>query len=574
MKKLISITTSIILTMAAFTSCGAESGTVSTDGSTSMEKVVGALGEAFMEDNKNITFTYNPTGSGSGITAVVAQAVETSGVQYLERLETDSCRITLVSSDGDVLYDSKTSADKMENHAKREEIKEALKKGFGESSRYSATLTEETFYYAKKLANGNVVRVSVDHATMLTLVLGMLTPIIIVLIGALALSIFLAYRISKRIVEPLNSIDLDKPLENEAYDELAPLLTHIERQKEQIHNQYKELEVRKSEFYAIIENMNEGLVLLSRDYTVLSINPAAGAFFSASPECIGKDFLTLERNHEINKALDNAVQDGRSEIEVSRNGHEYQLNISRIGSDEQTSGVVILVFDISDKVFAERNRKEFTANVSHELKTPLQSIMGSAELLENGLVKADDVPKFIGRIRSEAARLVTLIEDIIRLSQLDESTDFPLEDADIYEIAKDEAEMLSLTAQKRNVTISVKGKSTVIHAPKQLLHEIIYNLCDNAIKYNKEGGSVEVSVEESDNNVMLSVSDTGIGIPLDNQNRVFERFYRVDKSHSKETGGTGLGLSIVKHAVQYLNGKISLESTVGKGTKISVAFRV
>lgn len=505
---------------------------------------------------------------------LVAQAVETSGVQYLERLETDSCRITLVSSDGDVLYDSKTSADKMENHAKREEIKEALKKGFGESSRYSATLTEETFYYAKKLANGNVVRVSVDHATMLTLVLGMLTPIIIVLIGALALSIFLAYRISKRIVEPLNSIDLDKPFENEAYDELAPLLTHIERQKEQIHNQYKELEVRKSEFYAVIENMNEGLVLLSGDYTVLSINPAAGAFFSASPECIGKDFLTLERNHEINKALDNAVQDGRSEIEVSRNGHEYQLNISRIGSDEQKSGVVILVFDISDKVFAERNRKEFTANVSHELKTPLQSIMGSAELLENGLVKADDVPKFIGRIRSEAARLVTLIEDIIRLSQLDESTDFPLEDADIYEIAKDEAETLSLTAQKRNVTISVKGKSTVIHAPKQLLHEIIYNLCDNAIKYNKEGGSVEVSVEESDNNVILSVSDTGIGIPLDNQSRVFERFYRVDKSHSKETGGTGLGLSIVKHAVQYLNGKISLESTVGKGTKISVAFRV
>jgi len=505
---------------------------------------------------------------------LVAQAVETSGVQYLERLETDSCRITLVSSDGDVLYDSKTSAEKMENHAKREEIKEALKKGFGESSRYSATLTEETFYYAKKLANGNVVRVSVDHATMLTLVLGMLTPIIIVLIGALALSIFLAYRISKRIVEPLNSIDLDKPFENEAYDELAPLLTHIERQKEQIHNQYKELEVRKSEFYAVIENMNEGLVLLSGDYTVLSINPAAGAFFSASPECIGKDFLTLERNHEINKALDNAVQDGRSEIEVSRNGHEYQLNISRIGSDEQTSGVVILVFDISDKVFAERNRKEFTANVSHELKTPLQSIMGSAELLENGLVKADDVPKFIGRIRSEAARLVTLIEDIIRLSQLDESTDFPLEDADIYEIAKDEAETLSLTAQKRNVTISVKGKSTVIHAPKQLLHEIIYNLCDNAIKYNKEGGSVDVSVEESDNNVILSVSDTGIGIPLDNQSRVFERFYRVDKSHSKETGGTGLGLSIVKHAVQYLNGKISLESTVGKGTKISVAFRV
>lgn len=503
---------------------------------------------------------------------LVSQAVETSGVQYLERLETDSCRITLVSSDGDVLYDSKTNAEEMENHAKREEIKEALKNGFGESSRYSATLTEETFYYAKKLANGNVVRVSVDHATMLTLVLGMLTPIIIVLIGALALSIFLAYRISKRIVEPLNSIDLDKPFENEAYDELAPLLTHIERQKEQIHNQYKELEVRKSEFYAVIENMNEGLVLLSRDYTVLSINPAAGAFFSASPECIGNDFLLLERNHEINKALDNAVQDGRSEIEVNRNGHEYQLNISRIGSDEQTIGVVILVFDISDKVFAERNRKEFTANVSHELKTPLQSIMGSAELLENGLVKTDDVPKFIGRIRSEVARLVTLIEDIIRLSQLDESTDFPQEDADIYEIAKSEAEILSLTAQKRNVNISVKGKSTAIHAPKQLLHEIIYNLCDNAIKYNKEGGSVEVSVEESDNNVILSVSDTGIGIPLDNQSRVFERFYRVDKSHSKETGGTGLGLSIVKHAVQYLNGKISLESNVDKGTKISVVF--
>ena len=355
MKKLIGITASIILTMAAFTSCGAESGIVSTDGSTSMEKVVGALGEAFMEDNKNITFTYNPTGSGSGITAVAL------------------------------------------------------------------------YVYAKEQG-------------------------------------------------------------------------------------------------------------------------------------------------EFEGALDNAVQDGRSEIEVSRNGHEYQLNISRIGSDEQTSGVVILVFDISDKVFAERNRKEFTANVSHELKTPLQSIMGSAELLENGLVKADDVPKFIGRIRSEAARLVTLIEDIIRLSQLDESTDFPLEDADIYEIAKDEVEMLSLTAQKRNVTISVKGKSTVIHAPKQLLHEIIYNLCDNAIKYIRPGGRVEVRVTQSESEAAVTVADTGIGIAPEDQARVFERFYRADKRRSKESGGTGLGLSIVKHAVQYHHGSIDLKSNPGEGTTIKVTF--
>lgn len=504
--------------------------------------------------------------------SLAAQAIESGAEQYLERLEGEECRFTRVAADGTVMFDSKNDAETMENHAQREEIKQAFEIGFGESTRFSSTLTEKTIYYAKLLHDGTVLRISVSRAAVPALVFGMLQPILIVAVSALILSAFLAHRLSAKIAMPLNSIDLSKPLENNVYDELSPLLTHIEKQHRQIKKQKKELTNRQNEFYAVIENMNEGLVLLNKDGIILSINPAAVLFFAAEPECVGKDFLTVERSREIDKALSDAREKGQSEIQISRNGREYQLNASRIEVSGKGFGLVILVFDITDKVFAERNRREFTANVSHELKTPLQAIMGSAELIENGMVKAQDMPRFVGHIRSEAARLLALIEDIIRLSQLDESDGLPLEDVDLFELAKLEAEPFAQIAAEKGVEISVEGESAVVNGVRQLLHEVVYNLLDNAVKYNKRGGSVKVNVGTNENGVFVSVSDTGIGIPAEHQARVFERFYRVDKSRSKETGGTGLGLSIVKHAVQYMGGRIALESEPGEGTTVTVIF--
>lgn len=503
---------------------------------------------------------------------LAADAVESDGLKYLEGLKTDGCRLTWIAEDGSVIFDSQIDAGGMENHAQREEIKQAFETGIGESSRYSSTLTEKTLYCAKLLSDNTVLRVSVKHATVPLLVLGMLQPIIIVFALAFVLSLVLASRLSKKIVEPLNSLNLDKPRENDVYDELAPLLTHIERQKQQIKQQLNELNNRRNEFSAITQNMNEGLILLNDKCEILSINPAAARFFATDTGCVGKYFMSVDRNLRLNKAIDNAFTSGHSEIQISKNGHEYQLNASRIEAHKGASGIALLIFDITDKVFAERNRREFTANISHELKTPLHSIMGSAELIENGMVKTEDMPRFIGHIRSESARLVTLIEDIIRLSQLDESSDLSTEDVDLYELAKSEIESLKQFALTQNVSVCVEGESAVINGVSQLLHEIVYNLCDNAIKYNVPGGSVSVTVGSDGSSAFIRVADTGIGIPPEHQARVFERFYRVDKSHSKETGGTGLGLSIVKHAVQYMGGKISLESSPGSGTVITVYF--
>lgn len=515
--------------------------------------------------------------------AFAAEGVENGGVSYLEGLNDDSCRITLVGEDGTVLYDSVESADKMGNHADREEIKEAREYGTGEASRYSSTLTEQTIYISKLLSDGSVLRVSVSHATVPALVFGMLQPLIVVLLLAFILSSVLAHRLSEKIVEPLSAIDLDKPLENNTYDELAPVLSHIEKQHRQIARQMYDLDRSRSEFEAVTHNMKEGLVLTSEKGEIISINPAAASFFlGVKPDsaefyehekgCIGKDFLTLDRSRETHELLERAQANGEAESRVSRWGREYQLNASRVLSDGKFTGIVLLVFDVTDKVFAERNRREFTANVSHELKTPLQSIMGSAELIENGLVKPEDMKEFSDRIYKEAARLLTLIEDIIRLSQLDENVELAWENLDIAKMASDTAALLRDTAEKKNVKINLDCEPTEIYGVRQLYSEIIYNLCENAIKYNKDGGSVTVSVHPKNGGIELTVSDTGIGIPPEHRSRVFERFYRVDKSHSKATGGTGLGLSIVKHAVQYLGGQIDLTSRVGEGTKITVFF--
>lgn len=503
---------------------------------------------------------------------LAAAAVEQAGVSWLAETDSGDCRFTYISGDGTVLYDSRSDAQGMESHADREEIQEAMQKGTGESSRYSATLTEETLYYARRLSDGTILRASVSRMTVLSLVFGMVQPILIILTITLVLSALLASRMSKKVLRPLNELDLENPLENESYDELSPLLTRIEQQHRQIQYQKAELARRKNEFCAVVENMEEGLVLLDSGGDILSMNPAAALFFQAGEEVEGKSFLSIERNHEINKKLELAGRDGHSELTVAKNGREYQMNISRIESDGKNPGMVILVFDITEKVFAERNRREFTANVSHELKTPLHSIMGSAELLEHGLVKPEDTPEFVGRIRTEAARLLALIEDIIRLSQLDEQTELPVEDIDLHEIAKEEIEALKPAAGQRQVTLSLEGETAVFRGIRQLVHEIIYNLCDNGIKYNTEGGRVTVKTGKNAGGVFLSVADTGIGIPPEHQAKIFERFYRVDKSRSKMSGGTGLGLSIVKHAVQYMDGTVHLESVQGGGTEITVSF--
>ena len=500
--------------------------------------------------------------------------VEQNGMDYLKQLESDQYRITWLRADGAVLYDTQADAESMENHAQRQEVQQALATGEGESSRYSATLLQKTVYYAKRLPDGTVLRLSAIRVTTGVLVLNMLQPILLVLAAALILSGVLASRLARRITEPLNRLDLEHPLENDTYEELAPLLRRMEHQRRQIDRQMDELRRRSEEFEQITGSMSEGLVLLDEAGVILSINPAARRLLDAAENCVGQDLLTVDRDVALSDALRQAAEQGHSEFRGQRNGREYQFDVTRIQSEGRTAGTVLLVFDVTERAFAERNRREFTANVSHELKTPLQGIIGSAELLENGLVKQEDVPRFIGHIRSEAQRLVTLIGDIIRLSQLDEGEPMPAEPVELLALAREAAESLQSAAAARNVTITVEGEPVEITGVRRLLYEIVFNLCDNAIKYNTDGGRVQVTVTKENETAAVTVRDTGIGIPPDQQDRVFERFYRVDKSHSKASGGTGLGLSIVKHAVQYHHGAIHLQSEVGKGTEIRVTFPV
>ena len=498
--------------------------------------------------------------------------VEQNGTDYLRKLRSDQYRITWLCADGAVLYDTQADAESMENHAQRQEVQQALATGEGESSRYSDTLLQKTVYYAKRLPDGTVLRLSAIRVTTGVLVLNMLQPILLVLAAALILSGVLASRLARRITEPLNRLDLEHPLENDTYEELAPLLRRMEHQRRQIDRQMDELRRRSEEFEQITGSMNEGLVLLDEAGVILSINPAARRLLDAAENCVGQDLLTVDRDMALSDTLRQAAEQGHSEFRGQRNGREYQFDVTRIQSEGRMAGTVLLVFDVTERAFAERNRREFTANVSHELKTPLQGIIGSAELLENGLVKQEDVPRFIGHIRSEAQRLVTLIGDIIRLSQLDEGEPMPAEPVELLALAREAAESLQSAAAARNVTITVEGEPVALTGVRRLLYEIVFNLCDNAIKYNTDGGRVQVTVTKENETAAVTVRDTGIGIPPDQQDRVFERFYRVDKSHSKASGGTGLGLSIVKHAVQYHHGAIHLQSEVGKGTEIRVTF--
>lgn len=501
---------------------------------------------------------------------VASKAVSSDGSSFLTRLKSNRFRLTWIAADGSVIYDTQTG--ELENHMERAEVKEAMQNGEGESRRYSSTLMEKTIYYAKRLDDGTVLRISTSSATAGKLLLGMLRPIVIVLIAALVLSLIFADRLAKRIVEPLNGLDLDRPLENDAYEELSPLLNRINRQHMQIARQLEDLNKKKDEFEQITESMQEGLVLLDQKGTILSINKAARSLFLANEECIGKDFITIERSYGVISAIQQAVRSGHAEERMEQGGRIYQLDITRIESAAKPVGAVILSFDITEQENAEQNRREFTANVSHELKTPLQGIIGSAELIENGMVKPEDMPRFVGHIRTEAQSLVTLIADIIRLSQLDEGHELPVEGVDMLCVASDAAAQLKAAAEAKHISMSIEGEACTVYGARSLLYEVAYNLIDNAIKYNRENGMVDIKVSRENKKVKLTVSDTGIGIAPEHQQRIFERFYRVDKSHSKASGGTGLGLSIVKHAVQYHHGEIKLKSELNKGSEITVAL--
>ena len=496
---------------------------------------------------------------------IAAAAVEEQGGEYIKRLHTGavtvadgsirpdggSIRLTLISSTGEVIYDTKSDAQTMENHIDRREIRDAMNGGYGMSRRYSSTLTQKTIYCAKMLKDGSFLRISTESASVPALVLGMIQPMIFVAVIAVILSAVLAHRMAKRIVTPLNELNLDTPLENnETYPEISPLLTRIDVQHKKIERQIRELQRKNDELQQITESMNETLVMLD----------------------VNSDFLTVDRNPEFNRRIMNAFAGSNETFNLQKHGREYKVDISRVESGENLAGILLLAFDVTEQAETEKMRREFTANVSHELKTPLQSIMGSAELIENGLVKPEDMPHFIKNIRTESARLVALIEDIIRLSRLDEGVEIPKTEVDLLNVATETAELLRGNAEAKNVSVKVHGKSAVVFGVDRLIYEIAYNLCENAVKYNIPGGAVDIGVDARKGKALLTVRDTGIGIPKEQQSRVFERFYRVDKSRSKDSGGTGLGLSIVKHAAAYHNAELTLESVPGKGTCVTVAF--
>ena len=500
--------------------------------------------------------------------SLAVTGTEQYGNAFLENVEADRFRITWIDVDGTVLFDTQADQNIMENHGDREEILEAFANGIGSAIRTSETLTQQTFYEAQKLHDGTVLRISTSQESAWSLMIGMLWPVILIAGVAMFLSAFLARRMAKKIVEPLNQLDLEQPLKNDIYEEISPLLHRIHRQHRQIAEQMEELRHKAKEFQQITSHIQEGLVLLNADGNILSINPAAKEMFETSDDCIGKNFLMIDRTSAIRTAVNDALDKGRGCARLNRNGRDYQFDLSRIRSDGTVIGVVVLAFDITERLNSEQMRREFSANVSHELKTPLQGIIGSAELLESGMVKPEDEARFVGHIKKEASRLVTLIEDIIRLSQLDEGTPLPIETMDMLLLAQEVKSVLEKSAAQKDVIIQVTGSGFVVEGVRRMLHEVIYNLCDNAIKYNVPGGNIEIRVE----NKKLTVTDTGIGIPPEHKDRIFERFYRVDKSHSKASGGTGLGLSIVKHAVAYHKAEISLESAIGKGTSICIQF--
>ncbi len=507
-------------------------------------------------------------------TALAAHAVENEGLAYFDGLDSGTnCRITWIASDGSVLYDNRSDSGAMVNHLERAEVQSALKTGYGESSRYSDTLLTRYLYTAQRLADGTVLRLAATQSSVWNLLLGMSWFIVVVLGGAIVVSSVLADRLAREIVRPINDLNLDDPLANGDYEEIAPLLRRLEAQQRQLRAQERELRQKQKQFHTVTRSLSEGLVLVDSSGTILSINPAAAQLLEVTPHCLGADFSAANRNEAVSALLDQALSGQKAEQTVTLAAGTYLAAASPVTSDGVVSGVVLLLFDVTQKRQAEQLRREFTANVSHELKTPLHAISGYAELMKSGMVPQRDMTAFAGKIYSEAQRMIRLVEDILRLSRLDEgAAGMRWEELDLYDAAQSAVRSLSAAAELGGICLRVEGGPTVISAVPQLVSGILFNLTDNAVKYNRPGGSVSLRIEDAGAEAVLTVADTGIGIPEEHRERIFERFYRVDKSHSKEVGGTGLGLSIVKHAALILGAQIALDSTLGGGTTITVRF--
>ena len=505
--------------------------------------------------------------------AYLTYGVEQQGVDYLKNIKDKSARITYIDQDGTVLFDNEADVSEMKNHSDRTEFQKAEKYGAGESSRYSDTLSEKTIYYALRLKDGTVLRVSGTQDSVLALVENLIFPLCGLLCLMLILSGIMASAISKRIVKPINELDLESPKENQIYEELSPLLSKIHRQNREIQNQLELAKQQQEEFSLITENMQEGLIVIDKYTMILSANSSAWNLFHMDRVCQGESVYCLDREEEFRHAIEQVLSGEHTELVLKLNGSDIQLIANPVIRDKKTEGAVVLLVNVTEKLERESLRREFSANVSHELKTPLTSISGFAEIMQGGLVKCEDIPQFAGRIYKESQRLLQLVEDVIQISQLDEEkTSYTWEPVDVYQVCKNAFESLKEKAKRLNVHLYICGEYMKMEAVRTLLEEAVYNICDNAIKYNRNDGSVSVFLTQTAQEIQIVVKDTGVGIPKEDQDRVFERFYRVDKSHSKEIWGTGLGLSIVKHAVGALKGSVILRSEEGNGTEICMKF--
>ena len=503
--------------------------------------------------------------------AYVSRGLEETGVDYFTSLKA-SQRLTWVDADGTVLYDSAADPAAMENHLDREEIAQALRTGEGRSEHLSSTVLEKTLYYALRLDDGTVLRVACTRSTVGAMVLGVVQPLLWVVVLALVLSGVLASRLARQITKPINSLDLENPRLDETYEELFPLVSRLREQNRTITRQMDDLSRRQREFTALAENMSEGVLLLDSKGTLLSGNQSAYALLGQGerPAVLRPDNC----RREIWEAAEKALAGRHAETLMTADTRILEILASPVAANGQVTGAVILMVDVTEREERESLRREFSANVSHELKTPLTSISGFAELMKEGLVEPDKMKEFAGDIYKECSQLIALVDDILKLSRLDEgSQELATEAVDLYALSGDILENLRPMAAKRNITLRLEGDHQIIQGVWRILNEMVYNLCDNAIKYNKEGGRVTVRVSGTGESAVLSVADTGIGISKGQQERVFERFYRVDKSHSRRVGGTGLGLSIVKHGAQYHNARLVLDSEPGTGTTITLTFR-
>lgn len=503
-------------------------------------------------------------------TALASQGISFEGKDYFENLKTSNVRITWVDNKGQVLYDTQSDAKHMKNHANRQEIKEAIKSGYGESTRWSATLTEKSIYAAQRLNNGTIVRLSVAQQTIFYLLLGMMSPLAIIILLAIILSVLIARYIAKKVSEPLNNIDLDHPLSNDSYEEITPLLRRLDSHQAKIQHQKLLLQKRQKEFDTIISKIKEGMILLDDQARIVSINAEALKLFQINDDWHGRFMMEVSRDLTLKDLIDQGLKGKKKEANIGIENNHYRVLVRPTTDNNRVTGLVVLLFDVTDQLQMEQLQREFTANVSHELKTPLHVISGYSELLANQMVPNEEVPQFAAKIHKESERLVKLVEDIINLSHLDEQEKLPQETVNLYDLTQKVLEGLQAKADKKHIQINFNGEEAILRGNPVLLNSLVYNLCDNAITYNHEKGQVNVTLKNSPDTITLEVSDTGLGIAEKDKKRIFERFYRVDKSRSKIVGGSGLGLSIVKSALDFHNGSIKVDSHLGQGTTMTV----